>query len=181
MLKIKIQQESRNTDNNLLAGQLENVSGIRDNVLSTASVQNLELIRSALGTLKSDVFKKRTLPGPKVQNSFEHLIYHYYFKTDKVDRFEDKVRSVQLEKDYFRWGNIEGFTLIFNKLKGILKRRGLEPMKSIGETFDTDFHEAITNIPAPSEELKGKVVDEIEKGYMLKGKVIRFAKVIVGQ
>lgn len=77
--------------------------------------------------------------------------------------------------------NLEGFKLIYNKLKGILNRLGLEPMKSIGETFDTDFHEALTNIPAPSEDLKGKVVDEIEKGYTLKGKVIRFAKVVVGQ
>jgi len=77
--------------------------------------------------------------------------------------------------------NLEGFKLIYNKLKGTLTRRGLEPMKSIGESFDTDFHEALTNIPASSEDLKGKVVDEIEKGYMLKGKVIRFAKVVVGQ
>jgi molecular chaperone GrpE len=77
--------------------------------------------------------------------------------------------------------NLEGFMLIYNKIKGILNRRGLEPMKSVGEAFDTDFHEALTNIPAPSEDLKGKVVDEIEKGYTLKGKVIRFAKVVVGQ
>ncbi len=77
--------------------------------------------------------------------------------------------------------NLEGFKLIYNKLKGTLNRRGLESMKAIGEPFDTDFHEALTNIPAPSEDLKGKVVDEIEKGYTLKGKVIRFAKVVVGQ
>lgn len=76
---------------------------------------------------------------------------------------------------------VEGTKLIFNKLKGILEKRGLESMKSIGETFDTDFHEALTNIPAPTPDLKGKVVDEIEKGYMLKGKVIRYAKVVVGQ
>jgi len=54
-------------------------------------------------------------------------------------------------------------------------------MKAVGENFDTDFHEALTNIPAPEEKLKGKVVDEIEKGYLFKGKVIRFAKVVVGQ
>jgi molecular chaperone GrpE len=76
---------------------------------------------------------------------------------------------------------IEGTKLIYNKLKSVLGKRGLEPMKSIGETFDTDFHEALTNIPASTPDQKGKVVDEIEKGYMLKGKVIRFAKVVVGQ
>ena len=59
-------------------------------------------------------------------------------------------------------------------------QKGLEPMNSIGETFDADLHEAITNIPAPNEKMKGKIIDEIEKGYMLNGKIIRFAKVIVG-
>jgi len=113
LLKIKIQQETRETRENSLIGQVEVVSGLRNDVLaSVATVKNLELV-SALGTIKSDVLKKRTLPGPKVQSSFEHLIYHYYFKTDKQDRFEDKVRSLQLEKDHFRWGNIEGFTLTY--------------------------------------------------------------------
>ncbi|MCF8365174.1 MAG: nucleotide exchange factor GrpE [Bacteroidales bacterium] len=97
-----------------------------------------------------------------------------------MDDFERafKANEAKLEENQ---SNLEGFKLIYNKLKGILNRRGLEPMKSIGESFDTDFHEALTNIPAPSGDLKGKVVDEIEKGYMLKGKVIRFAKVVVGQ
>ncbi|MCX6281600.1 MAG: nucleotide exchange factor GrpE [Bacteroidetes bacterium] len=74
----------------------------------------------------------------------------------------------------------EGIILIFNKFITTLTGLGLEQMKTIGEKFDTDFHEAITNIPAPSEELKNKVVDEVEKGYMLNGKVIRYAKVVVG-
>ncbi len=97
-----------------------------------------------------------------------------------LDDFERafKANEAKLEEDQ---SNLEGFKLIYNKLKSILIRRGLEPMKSVGENFDTDFHEALTNIPAPSDDLKGKVVDEIEKGYMLKGKVIRFAKVVVGQ
>lgn len=74
----------------------------------------------------------------------------------------------------------DGMLLIYNKLMTTLQQQGLEPVKSIGEPFDTDFHEAITNIPAPTEEMKGKVVDEISKGYLLSGKVIRFAKVVVG-
>jgi molecular chaperone GrpE len=74
----------------------------------------------------------------------------------------------------------EGIILIFNKFMTILTNQGLEQMKTVGETFNTDFHEAITNIPAPNESLKNKVVDEIEKGYLLNGKVIRYAKVIVG-
>jgi len=62
----------------------------------------------------------------------------------------------------------------------ILQQKGLEPIKSIGEDFNTDFHEAVTNIPAPSEDMKGKVIDEIEKGYLLNDKVVRYAKVVVG-
>lgn len=74
----------------------------------------------------------------------------------------------------------DGVILIYNKFLNILTQKGLEQMKTIGEPFDTDFHEAITNIPAPTPDMKGKVVDEIEKGYLLGGKVIRFAKVVVG-
>lgn len=75
----------------------------------------------------------------------------------------------------------DGVSLIFNKLKATLNQKGLEEMKSLGEPFNSDIHEAITSAPAPSEDLKGKVIDELEKGYTLKGKIIRFAKVITGQ
>ncbi|MCK9203240.1 MAG: nucleotide exchange factor GrpE [Bacteroidales bacterium] len=74
----------------------------------------------------------------------------------------------------------EGIVLIFNKFISILNQQGLEQMRTIGESFDTDFHEAVSNIPAPSPEQKGKIIDEVEKGYMLHGKVIRYAKVVVG-
>ena len=69
---------------------------------------------------------------------------------------------------------------IFNKFKSTLTQKGLAEMKSLGEHFNADIHEAITSIPAPSEEMKGKVVDELEKGYNLNGKIIRFAKVVTG-
>ena len=75
----------------------------------------------------------------------------------------------------------EGFNLVYQKLKKTLHQKGLEEIVSIEKEFDTDLHEAITNVPAPTEDLKGKVMDEIEKGYTLNGKVIRFAKVIVGK
>jgi len=76
----------------------------------------------------------------------------------------------------------KGVDLIQSKLIGILEQKGLKAMESsIGKDFDTDFHEAITQIPSPSEEMKGKVIDETEKGYLLNDKVIRYAKVVVGQ
>lgn len=74
----------------------------------------------------------------------------------------------------------KGIELIKNKLTTTLEQKGLEPMNSMGTTFDTDNHEALTKIPAPKKKLKGKVVDVIEKGFFLNGKVIRHAKVVVG-
>ena len=75
----------------------------------------------------------------------------------------------------------QGLDLIFHKLKSVTIQKGLKPMETkAGDEFDSDFHEAVTQIPAPSEELKGKIVDVIEKGYTLNEKVIRFAKVVIG-
>lgn len=76
---------------------------------------------------------------------------------------------------------VQGIELIYNKLFNNLKAKGLEPMDSKGKDFDTDFHDAITQIPAPTDDLRGKVVDVVEKGYLLNGSIIRHAKVVVGQ
>jgi len=75
----------------------------------------------------------------------------------------------------------EGVTLVFNKLRSVLQAKGLKPMDTIGKEFNPDLHEAITEIPAPTKELKGKVVDEVVKGYYLNDKIIRHAKVVVGK
>ena len=74
----------------------------------------------------------------------------------------------------------EGITLIYNKFKTSCFNKGLEQMESVGKPFDADVMEAITHIPAPTEDMKGKVIDDVEKGYKLGDKVIRFAKVVVG-
>ena len=75
----------------------------------------------------------------------------------------------------------EGVKLVAHKFKSLLESKGLKQMVAKGEPFDSEFHEAIANIPAPEDSLKGKVVDDVEKGYLLNEKVIRFAKVVVGQ
>jgi molecular chaperone GrpE len=75
----------------------------------------------------------------------------------------------------------EGIKLIYNKLANNLAAKGLKPMETVGQDFNPDIHEAITEIPAPTPELAGKVVDEVEKGYYLNEKIIRFAKVVVGK
>lgn len=74
----------------------------------------------------------------------------------------------------------EGTALIFNKLMGYLKTKGLEVIKAKGEKFDTDFHEAVSQFPVPEEDKKGLVYDVVQTGYTLSGKVIRYAKVVVG-
>lgn len=85
----------------------------------------------------------------------------------------EKVEDTQAIKD--------GFVLIYNKLVQLLKRYDVEEIQAVGEVFDTDFHEAVTHFPTDKEEQKGKVIDVTEKGYKLKDKVIRYAKVVVGQ
>ena len=76
---------------------------------------------------------------------------------------------------------VEGLELVFHKLKNVTQQKGLKVIDiKAGDDFDSDLHEAVTQIPAPSEDLKGKIVDVIEKGYTLNDKVIRFAKVIIG-
>ena len=95
-----------------------------------------------------------------------------------LDDFERALKSMETAADTSSVK--EGVSLVHSKLKGILTQKGLKEMESIGTTFDADLHEAITNIPAPSDDMKGKVIDEVEKGYFLNDKVIRFAKVVVG-
>jgi molecular chaperone GrpE len=75
----------------------------------------------------------------------------------------------------------QGVQLVFNKLRNTLQSRGLKAMESVHTAFDVEKHEAITEIPAPVEDLKDKVVDEVQKGYYLNDKIIRFAKVVVGK
>lgn len=95
-----------------------------------------------------------------------------------LDDFERAFKSLSEVTDI----NIikQGEELIYNKFKNILTQSGLEEMKSSGEVFDPEIHDAVTNVPAPSDDMKGKVMEEIEKGYYLNGKVIRHAKVVVG-
>ena len=95
-----------------------------------------------------------------------------------LDDFERAQKSIEKATDIEAVK--EGVKLVHHKLKNVLTNKGLKEMTAIGAEFDADVHEGITNIPAPSADLKGKVVDELEKGYYLNDKVIRFAKVIIG-
>ena len=96
-----------------------------------------------------------------------------------LDDFERAEKQMQQVTDISQVK--EGNRLIYTKLKNLLQGRGLKEMDSIGTVFDADLHEAITEIPAPTDALKGKVIDQVEKGYYLNDKIIRFAKVVVGK
>jgi len=85
------------------------------------------------------------------------------------------------ESDDNKEGFSEGVELVYNKFVGALSAKGLKAMESTGEVFDPELHEAIAEIPAPSEDMKGKIIDTTEKGYFLNEKIIRHAKVVVGK
>ena len=99
---------------------------------------------------------------------------------DILPVLDDFERALQNMEKNGNEADLQGVTLIFNKLKDTLKKKGLEEIEANGVDFNTDEHEALTMIPAPEEDKKGKVLDVIQKGYKLNGKVIRFARVVVG-
>ena len=102
--------------------------------------------------------------------------------TDLLDVLDDCDRAQkQIEKSEDNKEIKDGVLLVFNKLRNILSAKGVKPMQTFHEEFNPDLHEAITEIPAPAEELKGKILDEIVKGYYLNDKIIRHAKVVIGK
>lgn len=124
-----------------------------DNFRKRALKERIELSKTASEEVITDL-----LP---VLDDFERAI-NSFEKADQVEPLK------------------EGTNLIYNKFRNKLLQRGLLESEALGQPFDTDFHEAIANVPAPSEELKNKIIDVSLKGYTLNGKVIRFAQVIVG-
>jgi molecular chaperone GrpE len=125
-----------------------------------------------------DNFRKRTLKEKiDLQKSAnENLLYALLPVADDFDRAL-KVVDEATEIGAFR----EGLHLISGKFNAFLNQQGLKEIKALHEEFDTDLHEAITKIPAPSKKLKGKVVDVVQKGYFLNERVLRFAKVVIGE
>ena len=99
---------------------------------------------------------------------------------DLLPVLDDFERALQNMEKNGNEADLQGVTLIYNKLKSTLQKKGLEEIVAIDCDFNTDEHEAITMVPAPDESKKGKVIDVIQKGYKLNGTVIRFARVVVG-
>lgn len=125
-----------------------------------------------------DNYRKRTMKekAELIKNGGERAIESIL---PVLDDFERALSN--LSKDESAAEVMTGVELIYNKFVNILKQNGLQKMETEGADFDTDYHEAIAMIPAPSEELKGKVLDCVQAGYILNDKVIRHAKVAVGE
>ena len=125
-----------------------------------------------------DNYRKRTMKekADLIKSAAEKVMVAELPIVDDMDRALDN-----MEKGMDAEACIEGFKLIAQKFKSTLAQQGLEKIETDGQDFDTDYHEAIALIPAPSEELKGKILDCVQAGYKLGDKVIRHAKVAVGQ
>jgi molecular chaperone GrpE len=121
-------------------------------------------------------FRRRTAKEKLelIQSASEQVVKSMLPVLDDFERAEKAFLNIESKE-------LEGFLLIYNKFKKVMEQTGAKPMDvKSGSDFDADLHEAITQIPAPDEKLKGKVVDVVEKGYVLNEKVIRFAKVVIG-
>jgi molecular chaperone GrpE len=127
-----------------------------------------------------DNFRKRSLKEKMelIKSAGEDILINII---PVVDNFERALKSINNNTSEDVKGFREGVELIYNNFKEFLSQRGVKEIDAIGKAFDTDHHEAITKIPAPQEDMKGKVLDVIEKGYMMHEKVIRFSKVVVGE
>ncbi len=151
-----------------------------------AELSETEKLQQELAELKDkfirqaaefDNFRKRTAKErlELIQTAGKEVI------TSLLDVLDDSERArKQLETSDDINSQKEGVLLVFNKLKNNLLSKGLKAMETTHQDFNPDLHEAITEIPAPSGDLKGKVLDEVQKGYYLHDKIIRFAKVVVG-
>ena len=122
-------------------------------------------------------FRRRTAKErlDLIQTAGKDVIVSMLEVMDDCDRAEKQLNSaddIALQK--------EGIQLVFNKVRSIMQSKGLKAMESINTPFDVELHEAITEVPVP-DDMKGKVVDEVTKGYLLNDKIIRFAKVVVGK
>jgi molecular chaperone GrpE len=165
----------------------ENVSGTSHLNEPMGDSSELEKLNADLADMKDkylrlvaefDNFRRRTAKErlETIQTAGKDVIVDMLDAVDDADRAQKQLETTE-DIQQIR----EGVTLVFNKLRNILQSKGLKPMETIGKPFDPDLHEAITEVPVPDEKLKGKVVDEVVKGYYLKDKIIRHAKVVVGK
>ena len=179
--------EENNTNmNEQLHSEAENTEIADSNKSEISDTTELEKVEAELKEQKDkylrlfaefDNYKRRTSKEriELIQTAGKEIIASLLEVLDDCDRAE---KQIKIASDTNQ--SSEGTLLVFNKLRNILQQKGLKSMDSIHQEFDVEKHEAITEIETP-DELKGKVIDELEKGYYLNDKIIRFAKVVVGK
>src|SRR5690554_2938179 len=181
--KDQITENENQTTENVETEETQNTEAETDESQQLTLEEELQVKLSELNDkylrLYSDFenFRKRTIKEKSdlIMNANEGVI------KDMLPILDDFERAIANNETSDDASSIkEGFQLIYSKFNGVLLNKGLKPMDSKGTDFDFDLHEAITNVPVDKKQ-KGKVVDVVEKGYFLNDKVIRYAKVVVGQ
>ena len=194
----KEQMEHENTDNTSLNNEMEealaqglntddSVNGMQHLDDTIDEDDDSEKLKTELADAKDkylrlvaefDNFRKRNAKErvELAMTAGKDIIQSLLVVVDDTERAEKQLETIT-DINILK----EGIALVFNKLKATLQQKGLKAMESAGQPFDADLHEAITEIPAPNEEMVGKVIDEVEKGYYLNDKLIRHAKVVVGK
>ena len=187
-------EEVKDQENIAQEEQSETVDAVAEEVNETEETEKVEVELTKEERLMNEVaefkdkylrlysdfenFRKRTAKekADLIMTASEGMIKEVI---PAIDDFERAIKANEESEDLD--GLKEGFKLIYDKLYKTLEKKGLQPIEAKGQDFDTELHEAVTQFPAPSEDLKGKVIDEVEKGYTLGEKVIRFSKVVIGQ
>jgi molecular chaperone GrpE len=174
-----INPEAENVGNdNMNASDNKNITDMENRIAdleSTVASKDDQLLRLHA---EFDNYRKRTLKEKMelTKTAGESLLLNII---PVVDDFERAMQAMESSTD--AEAVKEGVLLIYKRFSEFLKQNGIKEIEAKEQDFDTDLHEAITKIPAPTEELKGKVVDVIQKGYVLHDKVIRFSKVVIGE
>ncbi|HWR32539.1 MAG TPA: nucleotide exchange factor GrpE [Chitinophagaceae bacterium] len=183
----KNMKEQENNGEELNINTDENMSGTTHLNEPVAEESELEKLKTELEEAKDkylrkvaefENFKRRSAKERMelIQTAGREVI------TDLLDVLDDSDRAQkQMESTDDAAAIKEGVILVFSKLRNILQARGVKPMDTLNQEFNPDLHDAITEVAATTEELKGKIIDEILKGYYLNDKIIRHAKVVVGK
>lgn len=159
--------DSEETANKIVA----DIQGLNQEIIDLKD-KNLRLMA------EFDNFRKRSLKekAELIKNGGENTLIKIL---PLIDDFERAIKAMESSED--KTALLEGVNLIYNKFISFLSDSGVQVIPTENEVFNTDLHEAITTFPAPSEEQKGKIIDCVSKGYTMNEKVIRFAKVVVGE
>jgi molecular chaperone GrpE len=176
LMEDQVQETSENEESEVEAPEEEEVEEAKEPTMEEklAELQDRYLRLTA----EYDNFRKRTLKEKiDLQKSANESLLGALLPV--ADDFDRAMESVEEAKDVEAVK--EGMRLISGKFQGFLNQQGVKEIEAVNKKFDTDVHEAITKIPAPSKKLKGKVVDVVQKGYYLGEKVLRFSKVVIGE